>query len=273
MTAKINANDAKSIAALKAKEAELAKASQEAQTAKAANQTSLAKFNAIAKRVADLEASLKAIQTERDSLKASVEQLRSAESQSGAKNKEEIESLKKNLEAQTAALNKKTEFAEGLRININKLKNLGRNFKVKSETLEKEVAEKAATIAKLEEELKAAKESSSKGAVAAAATPAASDLEEKLSEAESLVEQSAIKITELYEKLEALEADNKKIKDTSKEKEDRAKSVLVALKVKLNESKTENQKLAADLKLLQESGQSGSLASEIKDLRSGLDLL
>jgi len=252
---------------LKAKEAELAKASQEAQTAKAANQATLAKLNLTTKRVTELEASLKAVQTERDSLKTSVDQLKSAETQSGAKIKEEIESLKKNLEAQTAALAQKTEFAEGLKVNLNKLRNLGRNFKVKSEALEKEVAEKTAAIAKLQEEVKAAKESSvSKGA---ASTPATSELDEKLSEAELLVEESAKKIGELCEKVENLENENKKIKETFKEKEDRAKSVLMALKVKLNESKTENQKLAADLKLLQESGQAGSVATEIKDLRSG----
>lgn len=267
LTLKINANDTKSTTTLKAKEAELAKASQEAQTAKAANQATLTKLNATTKRAFELEASLKALQTERDSLKTSIDQLKSAESQSGAKSKEEVESLKKSLEARTAALAKKTEFAEGLKVNFNKLKTLGRSYKLKSEALEKEVAEKAATIAKLEEELKAAKESSAQGAAAAPA--AASDLDEKLAEAESLVEQSAIKISELCEKLEALESENKKIKETSKEKEERAKSVLVTLKVKLNESNAEKQKQASELKLLRESGQSGSVATEIKDLRSG----
>jgi hypothetical protein len=66
------------------------------------------------------------------------------------------------------------------------LKILGRTLKTKGDKLEKEVTEKNATIAKLAEEINALK--------AAASKPVSGNvqgLDDKLAEAEALVEQSA----------------------------------------------------------------------------------
>ena len=84
-----------------------------------------------------------------------------------------------------------------------KLRNLGRNFKTKSESLEKEVAEKNAAIVKLDEELKKALE------VKAEASGANTDTDVKLAEAESLVEESTHRMLELEEKIEALQEENR----------------------------------------------------------------
>jgi hypothetical protein len=73
----------------------------------------------------------------------------------------------------------------------------------------------------------------------------------------------------LEEKLEALEGENKKLKESAKEKEERTKSLLVSLKEKLIEAKRESNRQASELKALQDSAAPGSMAAKIKNLRSG----
>ena len=92
-------------------------------------------------------------------------------------------------------------FEQGAKVRI-----LGRNFRLKSDSLEKEVAEKNAAIVKLAEELKKVQELQTQAKPeASGATP----LDDKLAEAENLVEQSANRIFELEGKMEALQEENR----------------------------------------------------------------
>ena len=88
-------------------------------------------------------------------MKASVDQLKSDESQAGAKTKEELEALQKSLEAKNSEISQKNAV-------MIKIKAIAREFRTKNETLTKEIEAKNAAIANLEEEVKKLKESPSR---------------------------------------------------------------------------------------------------------------
>jgi len=222
---KINTNEAKWTAALKTKEAELAKVAQEAQAAKNANQASIGKLNLTIKRVGELEATNKQLQIEKEAIKSSLDQMKTAETQFGAKNRDEIETLKKNIEDKTAACVKKDTQVDHWKTQCNKLKMLGRTLKTKNDSYEKEMAEKNEAMAKLNDELQKLKDAK-KGEETEAARASSGSPDEKLAEAISLLEQSEKRISELEDKIVAVENENKKVKETSKENLDRTKTVL-----------------------------------------------
>jgi chromosome segregation ATPase len=221
---KINTNEAKWTATLKTKEAELAKVAQEAQAAKSANQATIGKLNLTIKRVGELEATNKQLQIEKEAIKSSLDQMKTAET----KNRDEIETLKKNIEAQTAACVEKDKQVDHWKTQCNKLKMLGRTLKTKNDSYEKEMAEKNEAMAKLNDELQKLKDAK-KGEETEAARASSGSPDEKLAEAISLLEQSEKRISELEDKIVAVENENKKVKETSKEKEERAKSLFTTL--------------------------------------------
>jgi chromosome segregation ATPase len=215
---KINTNEAKWTATLKTKEAELAKVAQEAQAAKSANQATIGKLNLTIKRVGELEATNKQLQIEKEAIKSSLDQMKTAETQFGAKNRDEIETL-------TAACVAKDKQVEIWKTQCSKLKMLGRTLKTKNDSYEKEMAEKTEAMAKLNDELQKLKDAK-KGEETEAARASSGSPDEKLAEAISLLEQSEKRISELEDKIVAVENENKKVKETSKENLDRTKTVL-----------------------------------------------
>ena len=108
---------------MKAKEAELTKATQEAQLAKNANQAKMERLNLITKKVTELEAANKQAWSEKETLKTSVEQLKSAETQASAKSKAEAETLQKSLQDKVDQLN---TIIKSLKEQNNKLRALGK---------------------------------------------------------------------------------------------------------------------------------------------------
>ena len=144
------------------------------------------------KKVGDLENNVKTLTAERDSAKNELERART-EAQAGAKNQVEIEDLSKKLAEKAAkiqaleeSITEKETVINSSKIQINKLKTLGRTYKEKFETNEKELAEKTAALAKVEEELKKVRENPVQtGSSEAAETGSLGD--DKLAEAEQLV--------------------------------------------------------------------------------------
>jgi hypothetical protein len=108
---------------MKAKETELTKATQEAQLVKNANQARMERLNLMVKKVAELEAANKQALSEKETLKTSVEQLKSAETQANAKNKAETEALQKSLQEKVEKLNADIK---NFREQNNKLRALGK---------------------------------------------------------------------------------------------------------------------------------------------------
>lgn len=108
---------------MKAKETELTKATQEAQLVKNANQARMERLNLMVKKVAELEAANKQALSEKETLKTSVEQLKSAETQANAKSKAETEALQKSLQEKVEKLNADIK---NFREQNNKLRALGK---------------------------------------------------------------------------------------------------------------------------------------------------
>ena len=100
---------------LKAKEAELTKAEADFQAAKTANQNLAGRINLTIKKAAELEATIKQATAEKDSLKASIEQMKLAESQATAKAKEEVEKVQKTLLEKTAELSANVSIIDNLK--------------------------------------------------------------------------------------------------------------------------------------------------------------
>jgi hypothetical protein len=97
---------------LKAKEAELTKSETDLQAAKTANQNMAGRISLTIKKVAELEATIKQSTSEKDSLKANIEQMKSAETESTAKAKEELVKLQKIIQEKLAALSANTSLME-----------------------------------------------------------------------------------------------------------------------------------------------------------------
>jgi chromosome segregation ATPase len=139
--------------------------------------------------VVELESTVKTLTAERDAAKSQLER----DAQAGAKNQAEVEALSKTLAEKTAqiqtleeSIKEKETVISSSKVQINKLKTLGRTYKEKFEKTEEEVAEKAAALAKVEEELKKARENPVQaGSSEAAETGSIGD--DKLAEAELLV--------------------------------------------------------------------------------------
>ena len=83
----------------------------------------------------------------------------------------------------------------------------------------------------------------------------------------------------MEEKIGTMEEEMKKLKDSAKEKEDRARTILFSLKDKLKSTQADNAKLTNDLKTLQASTTSApatsappasaSVAANIRNLKAG----
>ncbi len=81
----------------------------------------------------------------------------------------------------------------------------------------------------------------------------------------------------MEEKIGAMEEENKKLKDSTKEKEERARNILFGLKGKVKSLETQNEKLTNELKALQASTASApvtstapaSAAANVKNLKAG----
>ena len=163
------------------------------------------RLNGFTKKITELESSLKAVQAERDTAKSELDvakaELEKATAQAGAKNQEELENLNKTLAEKTAkiqaleaAIKEKEGVVRSLTVSTNKVKAVGRSFKERFEKNEAELAEKTAALAKVEEELKKARENVTSSQVTADAETGSvvSASDEKLSEAELLVRISII---------------------------------------------------------------------------------
>ena len=163
------------------------------------------RLNGFTKKITELESSLKAVQAERDTAKSELDvakaELEKATAQAGAKNQAELENLNKTLAEKTAkiqaleaAIKEKEGVVRSLTVSTNKVKAVGRSFKERFEKNEAELAEKTAALAKVEEELKKARENVTSSQVTADAETGSvvSASDEKLSEAELLVRISII---------------------------------------------------------------------------------
>ena len=163
------------------------------------------RLNGFNKKIIDLESNLKTVQAERDTAKSERDiakaELEKASAQAGAKNQAELETLSKTLAEKTAkiqaleaAIKDKEGVVRSLTVSTNKVKAVGRSFKEKFEKNEAELAEKTAALAKVEEELKKARENetSSQATADAETGSVISASDEKLSEAELLVRMSVI---------------------------------------------------------------------------------
>lgn len=78
----------------------------------------------------------------------------------------------------------------------------------------------------------------------------------------------------MEEKIGAMEEETKKLKDSSKEKEDRARTILFGLKNKLKSTQEDNVRLNNELKALQTlttstTPASASAAANVKNLKAG----
>ena len=100
---------------LKAKEVELTKAEVDVQAAKTANQAMVARIKETLKKVAELEATIKQATAEKDSLKTTIEKMKTAETEAAAKTKVEMEKLQKIIQEKMAALSAKDSQLETLK--------------------------------------------------------------------------------------------------------------------------------------------------------------
>ena len=153
------------------------------------------RLNLQTKKVGDLEGANKSLTNERDVARVEAERLKT-ELETAAKYAAEKSARVQALED---AIQEKEATLITLRTNVTKLRNAGRNYKEKFEAKEKELADKVALMAKLDEELKKLKESpaavgaavalapASAGADAAETGSVASTGDDKLAEAELLV--------------------------------------------------------------------------------------
>ena len=85
------------------------------QAAKTANQAMVARIKETLKKVAELEATIKQATAEKDSLKTTIEKMKTAETETAAKTKVEMEKLQKIIQEKMAALSAKDSQLETLK--------------------------------------------------------------------------------------------------------------------------------------------------------------
>ena len=231
------------------------------------------------------------LETSKASFSGKIQELEKAKEVTRVKTIEEITNIKRDFETNKASLTAKTQELEKLKedtkiktINLNKVKALGRNLQEKNKMNEKE-------IATLKEQLQAKEDENKKIITASKAPTAVSDEAgstepRKPNEAESLIEQSMTKISELEEERNEVTEEKNRLLEKQKEmdeeyeklldkcnkaeqKEQRAMGVLVTAKERITALTDENVRLKGGIETTPDA-EKEQLRQQIADLAQEL---